>query len=159
MSTQTLKIRSANKDDLSTINQIIEMAVMTWQLPERVKRLALPSYRYNELDLTHYAIVVAEANNRIIGVAAWDTGLHQGPANKLGLLLHGIYVHPEYQRQGIGTELFNAAEDAGRAKEMDGLLVKAQIDAEGFYQSQGLVKLETEDLERDYASRYWKSLS
>ena len=35
---------------------------MGWQLPERVKRLALPSYRYNEMDLKYYSLVVAERN-------------------------------------------------------------------------------------------------
>ena len=153
-----MKIRSACKDDLNKINQTIELAVMTWQLPERVKRLALPSYRYNEVDLGHYDIVVAEADNRIIGVVAWDTEPHQGPANILSLLLHGIYVHPEYQRQSVGRKLFNAAEEAARGKKRNGILVKAQIEAEGFYQSQGLSKLETQDIERDYAVQYWKPL-
>ena len=159
MNMQSLKIRSANKDDLNTINQVIEMAIKTWKLPERVKRLALPSYHYNEVDLAHYSIVLAEIDGRIIGVVAWDTALHEGPASKKALLLHGIYVHPEYQRRGVGKQLFDAAEDAARANKTDGIMVKAQIDAEGFYQSQGLSKLETQLPDQDYAIRYWKPLN
>ncbi len=37
-------IRPANQADLETINGVIESAVMTWRLPDRVKRLSLPSY-------------------------------------------------------------------------------------------------------------------
>ena len=134
------------------------MAVMTWQLPERVKRLALPSYRYTEQDLEHYDLVVAEDDGQIIGVAAWDREPHDGPDNKIGLLIHGIYVHPEYQRQGIGKGLMGSAEITARAMKMDGILVRSQTDAENFYQTQGLEKLVAQNSEREYASRYWKSL-
>ena len=153
-----IKTRSANVDDLDAINRVIEAAVMNWQLPERVKRLALPSYRYNEMDLKYYSLVVAEENEKILAVAAWDTDLHQGKEGSRGLLLHGIYVQPEYQRNGIGSRLFREVEDAVRDSKLDGVLVKAQNDAVEFFLCQGMQKLETEDLQRDYENRYWKPL-
>ena len=39
MCDENVQIRSANENDLDAINQIIEQAVMGWQLPERVKEL------------------------------------------------------------------------------------------------------------------------
>lgn len=46
---------------------------MTWNLPQRVKRLSLPSYRYTPLDFDHLEIVVAEDDqHNIIGIAAWE---------------------------------------------------------------------------------------
>ena len=153
-----LKLRSAGEGDLDAINQVVEAAVMTWQLPERVKRLAMPSYRYNEHDLEHYEIVVVETGSEIVGAAAWDTEPHLGPAGEKALLLHGIYVYPEQQHQGIGTQLLSAAEEAARAREFDGILVKAQKDAEGFFMAKGLEKLVAKDLARDYENRYWKRL-
>lgn len=158
MNSANIKIRSANVDDLDAINRIIEAAVMSWQLPERVKRLALPIYRYNEMDLKYYSLVVAEDNKKVLAVAAWDTDIHQGKDDSRCLLLHGIYVQPEYQRHGIGSRLFREVENAVRGTKLDGVLVKAQNDAVDFFLCQGMQKLETEDLQRDYDNRYWKPL-
>ena len=60
MNSADINIRPANEDDLDAINGVIEAAVMSWQLPERVKRLALPSYRYNAMDLKYFSLAVAE---------------------------------------------------------------------------------------------------
>ena len=151
-------LRTDDRKDLDKINQVVEAAVMTWNLPERVKRLAMPSYRYNDHDLEHYEIVVAESENRIIGIAAWDTTPHSGPEQTQVLLLHGIYVLPEQQHQGIGRELLAAVEMAARTRNIDGVLVKAQKDAEGFFKAQGLEKVSVQDSARDYENRYWKRL-
>ena len=59
-------LRPATQVDLAAINAVIERAVMTWQLPERVKRLTLPSYRYSAHDLEHLHIVIAEDAERTV---------------------------------------------------------------------------------------------
>ena len=159
MTEKNLHLRSANENDLDAINQIIEQAVMGWRLPERVKRLALPSYRYNELDLKYLTLIIAERDNSIVAVAAWDRDSHEGPKDRNGLLLHGIYVHPEHQRSGIGGRLLTEVENVAREQKMDGVLVKAQNDAVAFFLARGMSKLDTEDLQRDYENRYWKQLS
>lgn len=162
MRNQKLTIRTADKQDLPAINRIIENAVMSWQLPERVKRLALPSYRYDEIDLQHYQILLAEEEVHIIGVAAWDSEPHKGPGDCAGVLLHGIYVDPEQQRRGIGKQLLQAVEEAIQHSihkpKAEGLLVKVQKDAEDFFRAQGLQRLAVDDPERDYENRYWKPL-
>ena len=55
-----LELRLATSVDLGGVNAVVERAVMTWKLPERVKRLAMPSYRYAGCDLKYLHIVVAE---------------------------------------------------------------------------------------------------
>lgn len=131
---------------------------MTWALPERVKRLSLPSYRYDSLDFDHLEVVVAEDDKQhIIGIAAWEQADPRDiPTGHTALLLHGIYVEPSYQRQGIGHQLFMAAERAVHRRQYGGLLVKAQNGANGFFVSQGMNRLETEDPKRHYANRLWK---
>jgi len=153
-----IKIRPANKADLDAINRVIETAVMTWDLPERVKRLSLSSYRYNELDFEHLDMVVAERSSaHVIGIAAWEPAdVKDTPAGHTSLLLHGIYVIPAYHRQGIGQQLFQAAEHAVREHHLDGLLVKAQQDANDFFLSMGMSRLPVEDPKRHYANRFWK---
>jgi GNAT superfamily N-acetyltransferase len=133
---------------------------MTWDLPERVKRLSLSSYRYSELDLKHLHMMVAEdASHTLIGVAAWEAAENKDlPAGKTALLLHGLYVLPQHHHRGIGGRLFQAALSAVKEKRLHGLLVKAQEDASGFFAAQGMIKLEADDPARHYAHRYYKDV-
>lgn len=158
MPASNLAIRTADQADLDAINRVIESAVMTWDLPERVKRLSLPSYRYDCVDLEHLDIVLAEAGRHgIIGVAAWepvDDKAH--PAGSRALSLHGIYVDPTCHHQGIGTLLFRAAEHAVCEGGYDGLLVKAQAGSTGFFSAQGMERLKAGAFPDQYANRFWK---
>jgi N-acetylglutamate synthase-like GNAT family acetyltransferase len=152
-----INLRQATNADMDAINKVIERAVQTWRLPERVKRLAMSSYLYNEHDLRHLHIVLAEDSTAgVIGVAAWETAAERDcPKGRRGLLLHGLYVDPDRRHRGTGTRLLSAAAEAAREQDYDGLLVKAQADAEGFFRSQGLQQLAVEDAERDYPHRFW----
>ena len=154
-------VRPANSGDLDAINRVIGAAVMSWSLPERVRRLSLPLYRYTSVDLVHLEMVVAvSARTDIRGVAAWEAAdATDTPGGYRALLLHGIHVDPLYHRQGAGSRLFMAAERAARAGQYDGLLVKAQHEATGFFLAQGMCRLQVSDPLRQYASRLWKSLS
>lgn len=143
--------------DLPSINAAVEGAVMTWRLPERVKRLALPSYRYGEADRRHlgFAVARASAGNDVLGVAAWEPADPRDcPAGRRGLLLHGLYVAPAKQRCGLGTRLLQCALSASAAAGFDGLLARAQRDAEGWFEQKGFQRLPVDD-GRDYAGRYW----
>jgi GNAT superfamily N-acetyltransferase len=157
----TITLRPATPADLDAINSVIERAVLTWPLPERVKRLTLPSYRYQPHDLDHLKIMVAEnSEHGVIGVAAWGpAALRDLPAGKTGLLLHGLYVDPERQRQGVGRKLLDVALRAAREQGFDGLLVKVQPGAEGFFLARGLERVPTENPGRDYPHRFWAAVA
>ncbi len=154
-------LRPAIDADLGAVNVVIERAVMTWKLPERVKRLAMPSYFYAGCDLKHLQIVVAEDRAiGVVGLAAWEPAVARDcPQGLRGLQLHGIFVKPDQQRHGIGTRLLSAVAMAARAQGCDGVLVKAQVDAEGFFGSQGLQKLPVLQPDRDYRHRFWLDLA
>lgn len=155
---RAMPIRQAQRSDLDAINRVVEAAVMTWDLPERVKRLSLSSYRYTGLDFDHGSFWVAEnEQRRIVGVAVCESAdKRDAPAGKSAMLLHGLYVQPDYHRQGIGKALLQAVVQFAQKQGMDGLLVKAQAEAAGFFEAQGMQKLAVEDSGRDYAKRYWK---
>lgn len=158
MTATEISLRQADTKDLAAINKIIDAAIMTWDLPERVKRLSLPSYHYKQHDLETLEIIVAEKGaQQIIGVAAWEpANTKDVPQGQRALFLHGIYVAPEQYRQGIGSQLLQAAELAALDRGYAGLLVKAQADAAGFFLAHGMQPLEIENEKRDYPHRYWK---
>jgi predicted N-acetyltransferase YhbS len=156
----TIPLRPAVAADIEALNGVVERAFMTWNLPERVKRLSLPSYRYRAIDLQFQHLVVAEtAVHGIIGVAAWEPAEARDlPSGLTGLLLHGLYVEPAHIHRGIGSQLLDAALDAARAQAVDGLLVKAQADAISFFVARGMRLLPVQDAERDYPHRYWQAV-
>ncbi len=154
-------VRLASEDDLPAINAIIEACVMGWDLPERVKRLSLDSYRYHAQDLDHLAVYVAtSATGEVVGVAALEQADEKDlPANRTGLLLHGIYVMPGWQRSGVGKQLLARAFEAACEQGVDGLLVKAQADANSYFASQGFNPLPVVDPGRDYPHRWWRAVT
>lgn len=161
MNTGDIHIRPVDETDLDALNRVIGAAVMTWALPERVKRLSLPVYRYTRQDLAHLDMVLArDQQGQVVGVAAWEEAdPNDAPAGHSALLLHGIYVDPSLHRQGIGGRLFSAAEVAVSQSQCDGLLVKAQQDATDFFTSRGMCRLDVDEPLRQYANRLWKDLT
>lgn len=99
-------LRSASLQDLDMINAVIEHAVMTWDLPARVKRLSLPTYLYNVADLATMDIVVAGVDETIAGTAAWEAAAaRENSPKQTFLLLHGIFVDPGRQGRGVGLRV------------------------------------------------------
>jgi len=158
--TESITLRPATGRDLEAVNAVIERAVMSWVLPERVKRLSLTTYCYTPLDLEHLDVVVLErGRGDIVGVAAWEPAEPEDTPQGSGLLLHGIYVDPAAHGRGGGTRLLAAAQAAARERGCAGVLVKAQRGAEGFFAGHGFRKLPVGDPERDYPHRYWLDLT
>lgn len=149
-------LRPLTAADLPAANAVIESAVMTWGVPERVKRLSLPSYRYDVGDLGHLALVGAlDPSGRIEGVAAWEpTDPGDSPNGRSTLLLHGIYVRPDLHRRGIGTHLLQAARKAASDGGYRAIMVRANPDARAFFESSGWRPLPVLDADRDYPHRY-----
>ncbi len=153
-------IRAAGPTDLAAINTVIAEAIATWRLPERVKRLALPVYRYTEADLGHLSLRVLDPSGEPAGLAAWEpAGPRDGPDGESALLLHGLYVRPALHRRGIGLRLLEDGEALARATGCSGLVVRAQADAEAFFAGHGFSRLPVRDTARDYAARWWRPLS
>ncbi len=160
-SLQRKTLREGSIRDLEAVNAVIAGAISRWNLPERVKRLSLPLYQYHRHDLDFLELIVAEDNQgHIVGVAGFERAdPKETPPDRTALLLHGIYVASHRQHGGIGTRLFRAVEQAARARGFDGVLVKAQSGAEGFFRALGLITLPVRDEQRDYPYRFWKPVS
>lgn len=154
-----LRIRDGTATDLDGVNQVVESAVMTWGLPDRVKRLSLPTYRYGVQDLDHLHLKLVEQSDvGIVGIAALEpAAVPDSPPGMRCILLHGIYVASACHRRGIGRQLVEVAEAAAAHGGYDGVLVKAQPSAVGFFEALGFQKLAVRDVRRDYPHRLWKA--
>lgn len=132
MEVQSVELRPAQAADLGRINGLIERALDTWDLPARVKRLALPTYRYTGDDLQAMDMVCAWLDDRLLGVVAWETDRAEA-----ALAVHGLYVEPDCRRQGVGSVLLKYAEQRARAQGLQRVRVKAQPDARRYFEARG----------------------
>lgn len=150
-------LRPADPGDLDQINAVIARAIDTWPVSARIRRASVPLYRYHATDFQYLDMIVAvDADGRIVGVAAWEPAERQDlPGKQNGLLLHGIYVDPDWHHRGIGSRLLDRAVDAARQQHYDGVLVKAQAQAITFFRARGLRTIPVADAARDYPHRLW----
>ena len=129
--------RLAGIKDLEAINHVVEAAVMNWPMADRVKRLSLPSLKYNETDLAHMVFIVCEAGHEVIGVAVWDPCRDDNLA-----LLHGLYVLPQAQRRGIGTALIARVLSGAAERHLEAVIVRAERVAVAFFRAQQFQQIE-----------------
>ena len=151
MANPNIIYRAVTEDDLTSINHVIEQAVMSWPLAERLKRLSLNVLLYDATDLQHYSGIVAIANDDIIAITMWDE-------DHTHSLLHGLYVQPAHQALGIGRQLIERVAEAVRQVGGDHLYIKAERVSCSYFEQMGLTRVESTD-EAQYPYLYRMDLS
>ncbi|MEM6986643.1 MAG: GNAT family N-acetyltransferase [Pseudomonadota bacterium] len=155
-----VSLRKATPDDLMFINGIIETSVMSWQLPERVKRLTLPNYRYKAEHFESLTLYLATGKDSmdVLGVLAIGEAAEEDvPNGQRATLVHGVYVDPINHREGIGKKLVAHAMKAAKKAGMDGLVVTAQPDSIAFFEAIGFARCEMpKDDEAEFRNVFWK---
>lgn len=169
----TMYCRYAKKGDLAGINQVITDAVMVWTIAERAKRLIIPVLCYSEDDFGYYKTLVWINHQQIIGIAVWDSDRPIETEKGYALLLHGLYVSPDFQGRGIGKALMAYVKelvlDAVAVSVLDGdlegdiegdiegLLIKAERVSISFFEHCGLERMFPLSME-DYPYQFWQPL-
>lgn len=141
-----LRFETATQADLEKINILVAEAVGTWPTSERLKRLAALPLRYNWADFQDFEMVLCYKAAAEIGVAVWQPNalirLHNGDR---AAWLHGLYVAPSAQGQGIGRELLKEIARRASSRHRYTLYVRAERFAEGFFERLGGRRLSSQE--------------
>ncbi len=128
-----LCIRPGRTEDLTTLIEIQNLAIETLccrdynsqQLSAIIKEQSRARQTSKE------DLFVAEVDGKIVGFAAIAKNQPE---------VGGIYVHPNWARQGIGTQLMATLEQTARDKQFHSLTVLSSLTAIAFYERQGYCK-------------------
>lgn len=118
-------------------DKTIEKVTTVWHDPEALKAQALNPEVY---------FGVAKEDGKIVGL------ITVRKIDDRTVFMHRLYVHPDYQRQGIGSQLFDTALQAFP----DTKVVRLEVEEENkkglsFYLKQGFIELErkTDEIEEE----------
>jgi len=159
-----MSIATGKKTDLDCINNVVAAAVMSWPMPERIKRLSVPVLSYDSEDFKHYRFVVYRQGGEIKGgevkggeikgVAAWNPEAPLVTELGTGRLLHGLYISPDCQGRGYGRDLMAAVLSEAMTLGAEGLVIKAERPSIGFFEHCGLQPLSATGA-TDYPYQFW----
>lgn len=90
-----------------------------------------------EQSFLKHRTLVARIGGEIVGFADLD-----------GNYLDRLYVHRDFQRQGVATELVSALETAAREQGETGMTVHASITARPFFEKRGWWVVKEQQVER-----------
>lgn len=83
-------------------------------------------------------LVVAERQGQIVGCGGWSLGAcHVNNHAQL----HGFFVHPDFARRGIATQIIQYCENTCRALGVDTLYLTSTLAGEAFYRKNGFTAL------------------
>ena len=144
---------------LPAINAVLESSITAWNLSDRLYRLSVNAYRYSESDwLDHQFYGLRDQNNTLLAILVFNDDASELPGDRSCLQIHGLYVHSEYRRQGLGQQLIDHAMALAKSKQRDALFVKAHESAVSFFTKHAFQHIPVVDEIRDYPHRFVRSV-
>ena len=127
-------VRHACAVDLPALNVVIERAAMNWPLPARLRKRVIPVLRYDHVDLDCLEIFVYCFAERTVGVLALDFDGARAQDQSQPVTLHGLFIDPGFQRQGLGRKLVAFAEQHARDRARDAISLRAERFSCAFFE-------------------------
>jgi len=125
--TPNLIIRPATPDDLAAINAIynyyVAHSTCIWTTQPCSEAERATWYQEHGPSMP---VLVAEQGGRVVGWAA--LGSFRAACTAAGMLEDSIYVHPDFHRQGIGSQLLQALIELARRSGLRSLLANLSAD-------------------------------
>lgn len=156
-----LTLARAEQEDLGVIEQIIAASISAWPAPDRLKRCVLPVLVYRVADLLDHEVIWVRRGVEPIAVAAWELdGDRPDPEAGTSTLLHGLFVVADAQRHGVGEGLQAMIAQRAARVGFNGLHVKAERFATGYFEGHGYHRLspaDQPDAHESYPYWFWQS--
>ena len=137
---------TAQPSDLNTVNGLILDAIGVWPISARLSRLVALPLRYDAVDFQDFEMVLCYKAAAESGVAIWQPDASiQGDDYNQAALLHGLYVAPSAQDQGIGRALVKEIAQRASRCQRDTLYVRAERFAVEFFRRVGCRQLSSHE--------------
>lgn len=118
---------------LDTVNEICKTDYSTSQIEAWTLETLKGTNQQRWVDaLMHQYVVVAQQDDRIVGFATLDKGCH----------IDFLYVHKDYQRQGIANALYAKIEHQAKLQQQIVLTSHVSITARPFFEKVGFIVVE-----------------
>lgn len=118
-----ITIRQEQTQDLKGVNQVIKCAFEKEPLSDHKEHLMVERLRKSKGFIPELSLV-AQRNNQIIGYILLSKVNIQNEIKTFpSLALAPVAVLPDYQNQGIGSQLINAAHDIAREMGFESIVV------------------------------------
>jgi len=141
-----LSFTAAQPGDLNTVNGLIVDAIGVWPISARLSRLVALPLSCDAVDFQDFEMVLCYKAAAEIGVAVWQPDASiQGDDNNQAALLHGLYVAPGAQGQGIGRALVKEIAQRAKRCQRDTLYVRAERFAVEFFRRLGARQLSSHE--------------
>ncbi len=156
---QGLEVNDIDRDRLDVVNDIVEEAVSSWGIADRVRRLILPSLLYNEVDLQHMRfLLLDDEGGKAVAVAIWEEiGGTDTSSRTRKVQLHGLYVRPRWQRQGLGAGILEFVGLWVGMHGLDGITVRPWRESEAFFRRHGFESASDRASPEDSSPGLWRS--
>ncbi len=121
-------------DDAEELNNVIEHTIeesYKWIYPEEVREV------FKEENSTEQLAERGEKDYVLVVVDPDDENKIVGTGSLIDNRIFGVYVHPEYQANGIGVRIMEQLEDRALGNGIKKLVLSASISSKDFYRKLG----------------------
>ena len=124
------------RERLQAMNTVVASYITAWNLGGRLHRLSVEAYRYRESDwIDHQFYGLRDQNNTLSAILALNNDALELPGDLSCLQIHGLCVHADYQRQGLGRRLIENAVKLARTRHLDAVFVKSHESAVSYFET------------------------
>ncbi len=136
-----LNIYEASLEDFAHIQALISKSARILQAQYyKQSEIETALELVNDIEelITAGCFLVVEYENKIIGCGGWVIDASK-PQNAE---IRGFFVHPDFARRGVATQLFTACENGCLRRGIENLYLTATLSGEPFYKKCGFSELE-----------------
>ena len=147
------------RERLQAMNTIVASSITAWNLVGRLHRLSVEAYRYRESDwIDHQFYGLRDQNNTLSAILALTNDALELSGDLSCLQIHGLYVHANCQRQGVGQRLVDHAIHLARTRDLNAVFVKSHQSAVSYFEKLEFQLIPVIDEVRDYPYRLVRSV-